>query len=191
MGITSNLEVQFETYPPRTIMKFALLAIALVAGVIAEPESKPWYGYGGLGYGYAYGYPYYGGYHYLEKRSADAEPEAKSEADPWLVGYYPYGNGYALGHYGHYYGHYLGKRSADAEPESKPWYYAGYGGYVSDTVSDTDMVSDMAITLERDLLMLNQKANHFLDIVDTVVADTDTEDIEDMEDTENKPASHY
>merc|ERR1712088_298590 len=134
MGITSNLEVEFETYPPRKIMKFALLAIALVAGVLAEPESKPWYGYGGLYGGYGgYGYGGYGlGYgHYLGKRSADAEPETKSEANPWLVGYYPYGNGYALGHYGHYYGHYLGKRSADAEPESKPWYGygGGYGGY--------------------------------------------------------------
>merc|ERR1712141_547075 len=54
-------------------MKFALLAIALVAGVIAEPESKPWYGYGGLYGGYGgYGYGGYGlGYgHYLGKRSS-------------------------------------------------------------------------------------------------------------------------
>merc|ERR1719402_558156 len=128
-------------------MKFCLLAIALVAGVIAEPESKPWYGYG---YG---GYPYYG-YggrygHYLGKRSADADSESQPESDPYVVGYYPYGNGYALGH--HYLGyggyHYLGKRSADAEPESNPksdpyivgyypygngyalGHYLGYGGY--------------------------------------------------------------
>ena len=44
------------------------MAIALVAGVIAEPESKPWYGYGGYGlggyglggYGLGYGYGGYG-----------------------------------------------------------------------------------------------------------------------------------
>merc|ERR1711881_344681 len=138
MGIISNLQLEFDTYPPNRIMKLCLLAIALVAGVIAEPESKPYlYGgyYGGLGYGgYGYGLGYYRG-----KRSADAEPESKAESDPYLVGYYPYGNGYALGHYALGYGHYLGKRSADAEaePESKPWYgyglgygygYAGYGG---------------------------------------------------------------
>merc|ERR1712080_686453 len=105
-------------------------AIALVAGVIAEPESKPWLyrGYGGYGLGYGYaGYGgLYGGYgHYLGKRSADAEPESKAESDPYLVGYYPYGNGYALGGLG-YYG-------------------LGYGyGHL----------------MERDLLMLNPKANH-------------------------------
>merc|ERR1712080_66871 len=123
---TSNLKLEFDTYPPNRIMKLCLLAIALVAGVIAEPESKPWY-YGGYGYGGLYRG------HYLGKRSADAEPEGKAESDPYLVGYYPYGNGYALGHYGLGYGlggvHYLGKRSADAEPESKPWLSYGYGGY--------------------------------------------------------------
>merc|ERR1711881_403796 len=98
MGIISNLQLEFDTYPPNRIMKLCLLAIALVAGVIAEPESKPYlHGgyYGGLGYGgYGYGLGYYRG-----KRSADAEPESKAESDPYLVGYYPYGNGYALGHY--------------------------------------------------------------------------------------------
>merc|ERR1712141_745626 len=129
MGITSNLEVEFETYPPRKIMKFALLAIALVAGVLAEPESKPWYGYGGLYGGYGgYGYGGYGlGYgHYLGKRSADAEPESK----PWYG--YGGGYGYAYGYPYYSYGHYLGKRSADAEPEAKseanPW-LVGYYPY--------------------------------------------------------------
>merc|ERR1739848_966679 len=132
MGIISNLKLEFDTYPPNRIMKLCLLAIALVAGVIAEPESKPWlYGYGGygLGYGGYYGGYGLGGYHYLGKRSADAEPESKAESDPYVVGYYPYGNGYALGGYGYglYGAHLVGKRSADAEPESKPWIYGGYG----------------------------------------------------------------
>merc|ERR1712018_519998 len=136
MGIISNLQLEFDTYPRNRIMKLCLLAIALVAGVIAEPESKPWiyggyYGLGGYGLGYGLGYGGYGGYHYLGKRSADAEPESNAESDPLVVGYYPLGNGYALGGY---YGlggiHYIGKRPADAEaePESKPWIY-GYGGY--------------------------------------------------------------
>merc|ERR1712082_245764 len=122
MGITSNFELESDTYQ-NNIMKLCLLAIALVAGVIAEPESKPYYGYYG-GYGYPYGGYGYG--HYLGKRSADAE----SEADPYVVGYYPYGNGYALPHYGYGY-HLIGKRSADAEAESKPYYGLGglYGGY--------------------------------------------------------------
>merc|ERR1712066_84643 len=118
MGIISNLNLEFDTYPPNRIMKLCLLAIALVAGVIAEPESKPWltgYGYG-LGYGgYGLGYGgYYGGLglyggHYLGKRSADAEPESK----PWLTGYgYGLGyGGYGLGYGGYYgglgYGHHL------------------------------------------------------------------------------------
>merc|ERR1712020_765824 len=59
---------------------------------------------------------------------------------------------------------------------------------VSDTVSDTDMVSGMVITLERDLLMLNQKANHIdTGVVDTTVVAVDTTDM----DMGNKPASHY
>ena len=72
----------------------------------AEPEPHGFYGY--------YGYPY--GYHYLGKRSADAEPEAapeaapEAEAKPWY-GYYGYGGyyGYPYGYYGYpraYYGRY-------------------------------------------------------------------------------------
>merc|ERR1712080_26660 len=127
MGIISTLKLEFDTYPPNRIMKLCLLAIALVAGVIAEPESKPWLypGYGGL----------YGGYgHYLGKRSADADAEPESK--PWLYrGYGGYGLGYGYAGYGGLYGgygHYLGKRSADAEPESKAEsdpYLVGYYPY--------------------------------------------------------------
>merc|ERR1719234_2076279 len=144
-------------------MKF-ITAACLVAAVFAEPEAKAdadaallygAYGYGGyaapysLGYagyagyagygGYAYGaYPYTYGAHYLGKRSADAEPEAKADADAALLygayGYAasPYYGGYSLGYAGYtgYGGHaygaypytygarYLGKRSADAEPKA-------------------------------------------------------------------------
>merc|ERR1712121_184112 len=60
-------------------------------------------GYAGYGLGYAgYGYPYgYSGYygHYLGKRSADAEPEAKADA-ALLYGAYGYG-GYGLGYAGY------------------------------------------------------------------------------------------
>merc|ERR1712227_20451 len=58
-------------------MKLCVLAVVLVAGVLAEPESKPYYGagyggYGSIGYGYG-GLGGYGGYgHGLYKR--DAEP---------------------------------------------------------------------------------------------------------------------
>merc|ERR1712168_987814 len=136
MGITSNIELESDTYP-NNIMKLCLLAIALVAGVVAEPESKPYYGYGGLYGGYGLGYG-----HYLGKRSADAE----SEADPYVVGYYPYGNGYALPHYGYGY-HLLGKRSADAEPESKPYHgygglYGGYGHYLGKRSADAESKAD-------------------------------------------------
>merc|ERR1711931_534030 len=148
-------------------MKF-IIAACLVAAVFAEPEAKAdadaallygAYGYGGyaspysLGYagygglsayrgyaGYAYGaYPYTYGAHYIGKRSADAEPEAKADAallygaygyggyaaSPYYGGYAgyaasPYYGGYAYGAYPYTYGaHYLGKRSADAEPEAK------------------------------------------------------------------------
>merc|ERR1712007_367144 len=96
------------------------------------------YGYGypsvysGLHHPYAYGAYYrpYAGYHYLGKRSAEAEPKADAEADPALL-YSTYGYGYpsvysGLHHpyaYGAYYRpyagyHYLGKRSAEAEPEA-------------------------------------------------------------------------
>jgi len=61
-------------------MKLCVLAVVLVAGVLAEPESKPWIGagyggYGSIGYGYGAlgGYGGYGGYgHGIWKR--DAEP---------------------------------------------------------------------------------------------------------------------
>merc|ERR1711931_409964 len=91
----------------------------------ADPEADPWLYYSGL-YGHGYGYhgyapfaysyaPYtyshvyshYGlPYAYYGKRSADAEPEADAEADPYLLyggyyrpfayhaGYYPYSYGY-------------------------------------------------------------------------------------------------
>merc|ERR1712000_98274 len=62
------------------------------------------------------GYPY-GGYYY-GKRSADAEPEAKADADPYLLygGYYGHGLGYGYGYgYPYRYGYY-GKREAEAEP---------------------------------------------------------------------------
>merc|ERR1712076_128134 len=60
--------------------------------------------------------------------SAEAEPEAKAAADPYLLyggyGHYGYGYGYPYGHYGYY-----GKRSAEAEPEAKADPYLLYGGY--------------------------------------------------------------
>merc|ERR1739848_371359 len=107
-----------------TIMKFFVLA-CLVAATYAEAEPKAeaeadpallysTYGYhypsvySGLHHPYAYGSYYrpYGGYHYLGKRSAEAEPKAEAEADPAVL-YSTYA-GY----------HYLGKRSAEAEPEA-------------------------------------------------------------------------
>merc|ERR1711983_273301 len=51
-------------------------------------------------------------------RSADAEPEAKADADPYLLygGYYGHGLGYGYGYgYPYSYGYY-GKREAEAEP---------------------------------------------------------------------------
>merc|ERR1711936_1374652 len=117
---TSNFDLEIDTSHPNYTMKLFLLAIALAA-VSAEPESKPYY-YGGYG-GYGLGYGGYG--HFLGKRSAEAE--AKPEADPWIVGYYPYGNGYAIPTLSY---HLIGKRSADAKQEIKPYYYGGpYGGY--------------------------------------------------------------
>merc|ERR1712226_648824 len=62
------------------MMKIAVLAFALFAAVIAEPEAEAspdaYYGYAGYGHGYGgYGRGYgYG--HYLGKRSADADAEA-------------------------------------------------------------------------------------------------------------------
>merc|ERR1712071_153440 len=161
----------------RTKMKF-ISAACLVAAAFAEPEAKAdadaallygAYGYGGhaspyalgyrgyAGYAGAYGaYPYaraYGG-HYIGKRSADAEPEAKADAallygaygyagyaaSPYTYGHaayagYPYAAGYAGAYGAHPYAgaygaHYIGKRSADAEPKADAFYGAyGYSAY--------------------------------------------------------------
>merc|ERR1711981_205896 len=144
-----------------TKMKLFIIAAVLLASVFAEPEADPkaWYAsygypYAGLtyagayagypatyGYGLGYGYNGYAlGAHYIGKRSADSDAEAK----PWLAyanygyagypyaayagayGAYPYGlgyNGYALG------AHYIGKRSADAEAKPESWYGYGYAPY--------------------------------------------------------------
>merc|ERR1739847_206676 len=86
-----------------TNMKFFVLA-CLVAAAYAEAEPKAeaeadpallysTYGYhypsvySGLHHPYVYGSYYrpYGGYHYLGKRSAEAEPKAEAEADPALL----------------------------------------------------------------------------------------------------------
>merc|ERR1712243_382290 len=161
MGIL-NLSLVEE----RSKMKF-FVAACLVAAAFAEPEAKAdadaallygAYGYAGYsGYPYAVGYSGYAGYpytygaypysygHYLGKRSADAEPEAKADA-ALLYGAYGYaGYPYAgLRTYGAYpyaaaygaypytygaYGHYLGKRSADAEPEADAALLYGAYGY--------------------------------------------------------------
>merc|ERR1712055_934153 len=109
-------------------MKFFLIAAVLVASVFAEPESeakadaKPWLAYSNLGYAgypYAAGYSTYGAYpyatyglgytgytgygaHFVGKRSADAESDAK----PWLT-YANYGAyGYAGYPYASTYGAY-------------------------------------------------------------------------------------
>merc|ERR1712038_1166537 len=101
----------------------AYIALACLAAVaLAEPY-----------YGYGYGRGYYGGYRgYYGKRSADAESEPKSDADPWVYGYglhtpYTYGGyGYGLGYHG--LGYTYGKRSADAEPKADADPYLVYGG---------------------------------------------------------------
>merc|ERR1711890_54328 len=112
----------------QTKMIKAILIASLPIVALAEAEADPYiaysglrYGlggyYGGLGYaglGYGYGLGCGHGLVYC-KRSADAEPEAKAEADP----YYGYG-------YGH--GYVYGKRSADAEPEAKADPYLLYSG---------------------------------------------------------------
>jgi len=89
------------------MMKIAILAFALFAAVVAEPEAEAspesWYGgYGYGGYGLGYGRGYYGGY------------------------YGGYGRGY-YGGYGYGHGYYRGKRSADADAEASPALL--YGGY--------------------------------------------------------------
>merc|ERR1711878_232009 len=148
----------------KTNMKLFLIAAVLIASVCAEPESeakadaKPWLAYSNYGYaGYPYAagyaaYPYAGvygagyngyatGYHYLGKRSADSESDAK----PWLTyaNYgYPYASTYGAYAYPSVYraayaapayttygaAHLIGKRSADSEPEA--WYGSyGYSAY--------------------------------------------------------------
>merc|ERR1712121_619256 len=90
-----------------------------VAAPSADAEADPWlyYGtgyYGGLGHGYyggyGLGYARYGLGHTVwgrKKRSAEAEPAAEAEADPWL--YYGLGGHYGLGYYGRgLYGGYYG-----------------------------------------------------------------------------------
>merc|ERR1712018_627172 len=75
------------------------------SNAVAEPEAQPWYGYRGYGgyWGrkrrdadsdavaepeaqpwYGYGYPAYG-YHFIGKRSADAQPEQPMVRIWWLV----------------------------------------------------------------------------------------------------------
>merc|ERR1711884_563387 len=162
----------------KTNMKLFLIAAVLIASVCAEPESeakadaKPWLAYSNYGYaGYPYAagyaaYPYAGvygagyngyatGYHYLGKRSADSESDAK----PWLTyanygypyasTYGAYAGAYAPAVYGAGYAAYtppyttygaaqlIGKREAESEPEAwygaygyaSPYTYGGYGSY--------------------------------------------------------------
>ena len=71
----------------------------------AEPEAN----YGAYGYGHPYGHPYghtYG--HTYGKRSAEAEPEAKADADPAVF----FGHNYA-GYYGSYLPYYYGAYHAN------------------------------------------------------------------------------
>merc|ERR1712036_97465 len=150
------------------------IAIVLLAAVaFAEPEAQPkaeadpvllYGGYGGyrgygLGHHLGYGYGGYGlGYRtFYGKREAEAEPEAKAAADPYLLynGYYGnrsaeaepkaaadpyllyngyYGHGLGYGGYGYhglgYHGlgyRVYGKRSAEAEPEAAADPYLLYG----------------------------------------------------------------
>merc|ERR1711944_192116 len=100
--------------------------------------------------GYRYGYsPYYnwGGYRYLWKRDAEAEPKADAEAEPWWYSHYGYGYrgyaspywnrwGYAYSPYYNWGGYrsYLWKRDAEAQPEADAeanpeayWYGNWYG----------------------------------------------------------------
>merc|ERR1711953_251506 len=79
----------------------------------AEPEAN----YGAYGYGHPYGHPYghtYG--HGYGKRSAEAEPEAKADADPAVY----FGHNYA-GYYGSYLPYYYGAYHAN------PYYHAAVG----------------------------------------------------------------
>merc|ERR1712183_305882 len=136
------------------MMKIAVLAFALFAAVIAEPEAEAspdaYYGYAGYGHGYGHGYGYglYGRYgygHYLGKRSADADAEASpalfygAYGHPFHYGVHPYA--YAplrlagASSYQHVstpaatHGiHQLHKREAEADASPDAYYgYAGYG----------------------------------------------------------------
>merc|ERR1712228_97446 len=89
---------------------------AAVAAPSADAEADPWLYYGtgyygglrhygyGLGgyYGYGLGHTVWG----RKKRSAEAEPAAEAEADPWY--YYGLGHYGGLGYYGRHYGGYYG-----------------------------------------------------------------------------------
>jgi pyruvate/2-oxoglutarate dehydrogenase complex dihydrolipoamide acyltransferase (E2) component len=81
----------------------------------ADAKADPWLYYGNYGWGYpyysSYYYPAWGGYSYIGKRSADAEPEAAAapaadaKADPWWPYYYG-GYGYPAWGYGGWGGYY-------------------------------------------------------------------------------------
>merc|ERR1712055_199237 len=125
MGSLATWDCQLVTRTGRIMIKLALL-VCLAALAAAEADA----GYYGLGYGGygGYGYRGYGGYGYgrgfygrgyLGKRSADAEPEAASEAGVLYGGY-----GYTIpAYYGYSTLGYYGKRSADSEPEADAGYY--------------------------------------------------------------------
>jgi len=85
-------------------MKLAVLAFALFAAVVAEPEAEAspeaYYGH----YGYGLGYRGYG----------------------YGAGYYGRGYGYGYPYHGYGHGYYRGKRSADADPAL---FYGAYSPY--------------------------------------------------------------
>merc|ERR1712198_223982 len=87
---------------------------------------------------------------------AFAEPEAKADADPYLLygGYYGHALGYAGYHYPAYGYHYYGKREADAEPKADADPYLLYGDTMDLVMDTTDIPM---LTMERGLLMLNQR----------------------------------
>jgi hypothetical protein len=142
-------------------MKFLVLAL-LLAVSYAEPEpdsdseADPWRGYG---YGYGLGWPHYSGYggsrtlygyrgyggyyghgyYGRKKREAEPEPEADSEADPYVL----YGNYYGYHGYPYHYPFVTAKKTEEAPAVAEvktaaattPLVYAthpytyGYGGY--------------------------------------------------------------
>merc|ERR1712136_544658 len=113
-----------------------VLAVVLVAGVLAEPESKPWIGagyggYGSIGYGYGAvgGYGGYGGYgHGIRKRDADAE--ALSVLDVLTMDATVFVGALQALKLDHY-----GRKKRSATAVAQPWIgtgiygYGGYGGY--------------------------------------------------------------